>query len=454
MKPQAIATLFSLLGVAAAHNANHAQIAKRQSAAPTGTVVTGVTVPPLASLTFGMPTGATPVATATASPGAAGPVSGAPTLPSPAWAFAPGVWPDMDKPIDATTAQVQEWMQELDGYNIPDIAPTVDGSCDNDTAAAADAANRGWWTCGGYTRATDIVACPDKMTWGVSFDDGPGPYTPNLLGYLAQKSLSATFFVVGSRVIQYPELLIDEYMAGHEISVHTWSHPHLTALTNQQIVAELGWTRKAIQDVIGVTPTTMRPPYGDIDDRVRMIALAMGLVPIIWTRTTSGFAFDTFDWKVAGGTVDGLTSFANFESILGNASIMDTGFIVLAHDLYEITVDMAIGYTLNAALTSNPPFTLESIGKCSKIPPSNMYVESNQNTSFPFPSPPKSMASSGTSTALNSTASGKGKVAQGGSSSSNSTASGSSATGASGALANSVSLFVLTLAGAAVLLLL
>ena len=38
----------------------------------------------------------------------------------------------------------------------------------------------------------------------------------------------------------------------------------LTSLTNEQIVAELGWTRKAIKTVLGVTPTTMRPPYGDI----------------------------------------------------------------------------------------------------------------------------------------------------------------------------------------------
>ena len=34
----------------------------------------------------------------------------------------------------------------------------------------------------------------------------------------------ATFFVVGSRVIERPAVLIEEYMAGHEISVHTWSH--------------------------------------------------------------------------------------------------------------------------------------------------------------------------------------------------------------------------------------
>lgn len=52
-----------------------------------------------------------------------------------------------------------------------------------------------------------------------------------LLKYLDDKDISATFFVVGSRVISYPDILIAEYMAGHEIAVHTWSHhvrtPHI-----------------------------------------------------------------------------------------------------------------------------------------------------------------------------------------------------------------------------------
>jgi peptidoglycan/xylan/chitin deacetylase (PgdA/CDA1 family) len=65
--------------------------------------------------------------------------------------------------------------------------------------------------------------------------------------------------------------------------VHTWSHHPLTTLTNEQIIAELGWTRKAIKDVAGVSPLTMRPPYGDIDDRVRAISMAMDLTPVIWT---------------------------------------------------------------------------------------------------------------------------------------------------------------------------
>lgn len=68
-------------------------------------------------------------------------------------------------------------MTELNGFDIPDIPPTNDGTCAGDPAAAAEAASRGWWTCGGFTRDTDITACPDKMTWGVSFDDGPAPYS-------------------------------------------------------------------------------------------------------------------------------------------------------------------------------------------------------------------------------------------------------------------------------------
>ena len=39
---------------------------------------------------------------------------------------------------------------------------------------------------------------------------------------------------------------------------------------------------------------------------------------------------------------------------------MDTSFIVLEHDLFEITVDLSIGYTLNAALTHNPPFNVST----------------------------------------------------------------------------------------------
>jgi hypothetical protein len=143
------------------------------------------------------------------------------------------------------------------------IYPFFSGTCPPGITSATDTTC--WWTCTGCTRSTDITACPDKNTWGLTYDDGPGYYTPNLLDFLGQESLHATFFTVGSRCLEFPQTLQAEYMAGHQIAVHTWSHPELTTLSNEQVIAELGWSRKIIKDVLGVTPTMMRPPYGDIE---------------------------------------------------------------------------------------------------------------------------------------------------------------------------------------------
>ncbi|KAF8967664.1 hypothetical protein BDZ97DRAFT_1802680 [Flammula alnicola] len=351
---------------------------------PTGPppLATFTGVPPLVNITVGMPTRSPLPAATTFTAGAKASLTGAPALPTPdPTAFVLSSWPQQDHIPPTDSSEVQEWLKELDGYTIPNLSLTTNGSCPLSPAEAADAANRGWWTCGGYTRPTDIVACPNKFDWGVS---SLTPFTRYLLNYLDQKDISATFFVVGSRVIERPYVVIEEYMTGHEISVHTWSHTALTTLTNEQIVAELGWTRKAIKTFTGVTPTTMRPPYGDIDDRVRAISLAMGMIPIMWTSSPSGDKFDTNDWRVAGGIVSPTDSFNSFEAILGNATLIDTGFIVLEHDLFEIAVDLAVGFTLDAALNHNPKFNLKSIGECQGFPEGNLYLETNANTTFPY----------------------------------------------------------------------
>lgn len=141
---------------------------------------------------------------------------------------------------------------------------SIKGGCPNNTAALADT-SRCWWTCGGCTRSTDIVDCPTPLTWGLTYDDGPAPYTSNLLNFLDQENLKSTFFVVGSRVISFPSTLQTQFMGQHHIAVHTWSHPSLTTLSNEEIIAELGWSKKVIKDTLGITPNMMRPPFGDIE---------------------------------------------------------------------------------------------------------------------------------------------------------------------------------------------
>jgi hypothetical protein len=188
-------------------------------------------------------------------------------------------------------------------------------------------------------------------------------------------------------------------MLGHQLSVHTWSHPALTTLTTNQIIAELGWTAKIIKDVTGVTPNTFRPPYGDIDDRVRAIGLAMGFTPIIWTGY-NGDNFDTNDWHVGAGTVSASGVIAAFEGILADAAQLSTGFIVLAHDLYQQSVDLATGYILPDALArQNPSYHLMSIIECLGQPLANAYKETNNNSTNPPPSGVNQPHASGTVTA-------------------------------------------------------
>lgn len=327
-------------------------------------------------------TAATTALYSTAVAGAVNPsVSGAPALPA-ATGVNPADFPTLDQVPPLDSPQAKAWIAEIDMSKVPNIPKTIDSaSCGSNPDNYANREANGWWTCGGYTRETDITTCPNKNTWGLSYDDGPSPYTPTLLDYLDEHNLKSTFFVVGSRAISRPDMLQLEYMGGHQLSVHTWSHPALTTLSNEEIVVELAWTREVIRAITGVSPNTMRPPYGDIDDRVRAICTQMDLTPIIWTSTPDGQTYDTEDWQIAGGVVTSEEVVYNFEQIINNASQLDTGYIVLAHDLYQQSVEIAVEVVLPAALQQSPKQTLMPIITCLNRPMSDAYVETYNNKS-------------------------------------------------------------------------
>ncbi|KAJ3097047.1 chitin deacetylase [Phlyctochytrium planicorne] len=134
--------------------------------------------------------------------------------------------------------------------------------------------------------------CRQADDWAITYDDGPGDATPTLLDTLSRANVKATFFVVGSRLLDggAKETLKRAYAEGHQIGIHTWSHPHLTQLSNEQIVAEVMWTGKIIEDVIGVFPKYMRPPYGEVDERVLRVLKSMDLEVVTWNVDTVDYA--------------------------------------------------------------------------------------------------------------------------------------------------------------------
>ena len=131
--------------------------------------------------------------------------------------------------------------------------------------------------------------CGAKLL-AITFDDGPGKYTADLLDGLAERGVHATFFVVGEWVDKYPESVKALHNAGHEVMNHSDAHPHMAKLTAKQIIDEVNRCSDKIEAVTGVRPTLFRCPYGEYDDNVIGTVNGMGLTAVQWDT-------DSLDWK-------------------------------------------------------------------------------------------------------------------------------------------------------------
>jgi peptidoglycan/xylan/chitin deacetylase (PgdA/CDA1 family) len=123
----------------------------------------------------------------------------------------------------------------------------------------------------------------------LTFDDGPHPEgTPRLLAALADLDVLATFFVLGWRVEEHPDLIDQIAAAGHAIAVHAWDHIELRGEPSEVVLDQLGRTAEAIASRAR-PPKWFRPPYGWYDDVVLAAADQLGLGTVLWS-------IDPRDW--------------------------------------------------------------------------------------------------------------------------------------------------------------
>lgn len=160
----------------------------------------------------------------------------------------------------------------------------------------------------------------------LTFDDGPGSYTPRLLDYLESARVKATFFLVGNRVDSYPTTIRRMKSLGMEVGNHSWDHTDLTTLSSTAITWQLSTTQNAIAGITGARPTVMRPPYGAHTTTSDALAGQQGLAVILWN-------IDTLDWKYPDP--------ARIRSVVVNNA--SRGAIVLMHDIHSTTVDAVPG---------------------------------------------------------------------------------------------------------------
>ncbi len=131
----------------------------------------------------------------------------------------------------------------------------------------------------------------DKKQVAISFDAAWGnDDTEQLIKILKEYNVPATFFVVGAWVDKYPESVEALHKAGHQIQNHSNTHPHMPQLSREQMKNEVNSCNKKIEAITGVTPTLLRPPYGDYDNALIETMNEMNMATIQWD-------VDSLDWK-------------------------------------------------------------------------------------------------------------------------------------------------------------
>jgi peptidoglycan-N-acetylglucosamine deacetylase len=123
----------------------------------------------------------------------------------------------------------------------------------------------------------------------LTFDDGPDPnYTPRLLDLLKRHGVRATFFVIGSKAEQHPELIRQMRQDGHQIGIHGYRHLPNWLLSPWTVRRHVQRSANIIEGITGERPTLYRPTWGLVNVLDRVLLPSIHIV--LWSVMVG-------DWK-------------------------------------------------------------------------------------------------------------------------------------------------------------
>ena len=157
----------------------------------------------------------------------------------------------------------------------------------------------------------------------LTFDDGPGQYTDELLDCLEENNAHATFFMLGQNVAQYPDAPKRMLELGCEIGSHSWDHTQLTTIDIDAVAKQFSDTDNALIQACGQAATVARAPYGDGNSDIYNTV----------NKPFFMWSLDTEDWKL-------LDADGDYNAVM-NGDLTD-GSIILMHDIHEPSVQAAL----------------------------------------------------------------------------------------------------------------
>lgn len=163
----------------------------------------------------------------------------------------------------------------------------------------------------------------DKLV--LTFDDGPDPIiTPKILQILKENGVKATFFLIGNRAAEYPELVRQIYEEGHEIGNHSYCHSYnLGFFSEKKLRQDLERCSEVLTSLLAKKVLFFRPPFGVTNPRYARVVKQLGLNSVGWSLRS-------LDTKIK--SKDAL--------LMRITSTMQKGDIILLHDTQEVTLEI------------------------------------------------------------------------------------------------------------------
>ncbi|HDR7850083.1 TPA: polysaccharide deacetylase [Bacillus toyonensis] len=165
----------------------------------------------------------------------------------------------------------------------------------------------------------------------LTFDDGPGKYTAELLDILRQNGAEATFFLIGENVKQFPDLVKREKEEGHYVGMHSMTHNFKKLYTDGEYVNEMKEDQNLIANILKESPKLTRPPYGSmpgLNEELRNKAVEAGFTVWDWT-------IDSLDWKYNKMPIDSASA-QIVQNVLAGAT--EPQEVILMHDIHPQSV--------------------------------------------------------------------------------------------------------------------
>ena len=240
-----------------------------------------------------------------------------------------GVFQDGYQALDDTDGDLTD-LVSVQGY-----VDTAKAGTYELTYTVADSAGN----LGTATRTVKVLGEVDPVTGTkivfLTFDDGPGPYTSELLDVLARHGAKATFFVTAA-FPEYQDCIRREAEEGHAVAVHCYNHDYdVVYASDDAYWADFERMNDVIEAETGRRTDILRFPGGSSN------TVSSG-VPGLMTRLAAEVherGYEYYDWNVdsndAGGT---RTSDGIFENITSGLSRTDIS-VVLCHDIHDYTVE-------------------------------------------------------------------------------------------------------------------